>query len=129
MTVIIGILGYFFIPMVLSEVHEMVDMIKVYSTRHITIPFLPENITDIIEKKLNLTELVKELESGKASVLIDKGETLVSNTIDLLMHSIEWLLTFIYVIFILIDYKELGADFVCSCLTSIKKLSSRSATM
>lgn len=110
-TVIIGILGYFFIPMVLSEVHEMVDMIKVYSTRHITIPFLPENITDIIEKKLNLTELVKELESGKASVLIDKGETLVSNTIDLLMHSIEWLLTFIYVIFILIDYKELGAGF------------------
>jgi predicted PurR-regulated permease PerM len=110
-TVIIGLLGYFFIPLVIDEVNEMIGMLKTYSSRHITIPYVPENITDMIEKKLNLTALVKEIETGKASVLIDKGETLVSNTIDFLMHSLEWLLTFIYIIFILIDYRELGAGF------------------
>ncbi|MDE6298729.1 MAG: AI-2E family transporter [Muribaculaceae bacterium] len=43
--------------------------------------------------------------------LLDRGESLITNTVDFLMHSLEWLLTFIYIIFILIDYEKLGEGF------------------
>ncbi|MDE5976839.1 MAG: AI-2E family transporter, partial [Muribaculaceae bacterium] len=36
---------------------------------------------------------------------------LITNTVDFLMHSLEWLLPFIYIIFILIDYEKLGEGF------------------
>lgn len=110
-TVIIGILLYFFVPIVSDECNEMIKMVKEYSHKTVTIPFLPENISDLLERKYNISELIDEIESGKGSILLDRGETLVASTIEFLMHSLEWLLTFIYIIFILIDYKKLGEGF------------------
>ncbi|MBD5357008.1 MAG: AI-2E family transporter [Bacteroides sp.] len=110
-TAIIAILFYFFTPLVVNEITQMEEMLKKYSTRHLTIPFLPENITAIIENRFNITQLLDELGSGKGSVLLSKGQDLVANTVEFLLHSIEWLLTFIYIIFILLDYDKLGDGF------------------
>lgn len=108
---IVALVFYFITPIVTDEINEMVKMVKDYSAKSVTIPFIPENITNAIEKKYNISELIAQLESGKNSILIDRGETLVTSTVELLMHSLEWLLTFVYVIFILIDYDRLGAGF------------------
>lgn len=108
---VVGIIVYFFVPIVTDEINEMIAMVKEYSTKSFTIPFLPENITTELERKFNITQLINELENGKGSTLLDKGETIVTSTVEILMHSIEWLLTFIYVIFILIDYDKLGSGF------------------
>lgn len=108
---IVALVFYFITPIVTDEINEMVKMVKDYSAKSVTIPFIPENITNAIEKKYNISELIAQLESGKNSILLDRGETLVTSTVELLMHSLEWLLTFVYVIFILIDYDRLGAGF------------------
>lgn len=102
---------YLFMPMVMSEVHQMGEMITKYSTKQFRIPFIPDNVADSLEAKYNLSKLIADLESGKGMELINTGETLVANVMDFLMHSLEWLLTFIYVIFILIDYEKLGEGF------------------
>ncbi|MDE6424410.1 MAG: AI-2E family transporter [Muribaculaceae bacterium] len=108
-TLVIGVLVYLFLPTVLSEIHQMDEMITKYSTKQFKIPFVPDNIADTLEQRYNLSRLLSELESGKDLELLNKGETLVSVTVDFLMHSIEWLLTFIYIIFILIDYDKLAS--------------------
>lgn len=111
LTVIIALLLYFFIPIVTNEVHDMTEMVKTYSSKNVSIPFIPDNITEMIQKKFNLSKLVTELESGKGAALLDKGESLVTFSVEFLMRSLEWLLTFIYIIFILIDYDKLGSGF------------------
>lgn len=109
--IVIGILLYFFIPALMEEIHDMGNMIKDFSSKNITIPFVHGNIVDVIEERFNLSRLIEELETGKGMSLISKGETIVGTSVEFLLHFLEWLLTFIYVIFILIDYDRLGEGF------------------
>lgn len=108
-TVVIGLLIYLFMPTVMSEIHQMGEMITKYSTKQFRIPFIPDRVADTLEEKYNLSRIISELESGHGMELINKGETLVSSIVDFLLHSLEWLLTFIYIIFISIDYDRLDS--------------------
>lgn len=110
-TAVIVLLIYFFSPIVTNEIHDMTEMVKHYSTRTVNIPFVPENITEMLEKRFNISQILSQLESGKGSGILDKGESVITYSVEFLMHSLEWLLTFIYVIFILIDYDKLGSGF------------------
>lgn len=107
-TAVFVLLIYLFLPTVMGEIHQMGEMITKYSTKQFRIPFIPDNVADTLEQKYNLSKLISELESGRGMELINKGETIVSSAMDFLMHSLEWLLTFIYIIFILIDYDKFG---------------------
>lgn len=109
--VIFSLLIYFFMPTVVNEIEEMGRMIKVYSEHKNELPFLPSNLTDALQSKFNIRGLIAEFDSGKLGMLLDKGETFVSVVGEFIIHSLEWALTFIYVIFILLDYKRLGAGF------------------
>lgn len=110
-TVILAIILYFFIPMVGNEIEQMEGMLKEYSDYKFTIPFLPDNVTAVIEQRFDFSKLLDELSTGKGSVILSKGEDFVAASVEMLMHSLEWLLTFIYIIFILIDYDKLGDGF------------------
>ena len=110
-TVVTVALVYFLTPLMESEVHELGAMIDRYQARNVRIPMLPESFSDIIERRLDLRGIVSDIESGKWNTWLDRGETIVSGSIDFLMHSLEWLLTFVYLIFILIDYHKLGSGF------------------
>lgn len=109
--IIIFLLFYFFTPTVMKELDQMGKMLKIYSGHHLSLPFLPENISAMIENKLSLHALVNEFESGRLGQWLDKGETIINIGVEFVIHSIEWLLTFIYVIFILLDYDRLGKGF------------------
>lgn len=104
-------LVYFISPLMQSEIHELGQMIDRYQSRSVKIPMLPESLTDMIERRFDLRAIVSDIESGKWDTWLDRGETIVSGSIDFLMHSLEWLLTFVYLIFILIDYHKLGEGF------------------
>lgn len=110
-TVVFGVIVYFCTPLVLSEINDMENMVRSFSARQVTIPLLPESLSDQISRRLNLQELLAQIESGKGLGWLDKGETLLSNTLEVVMHSLEWLITFIYVIFILLDYNRLSNGF------------------
>ena len=110
-TAIVAVLFYFLSPIVAGEIHELGTMIDHYQARNVKIPMLPESLTDRFERSFDLRGIVADIESGKWDTWLDKGETLVTGSIDFLMHSLEWLLTFVYLIFILIDYHKLGSGF------------------
>lgn len=109
--VILFLLIYFFMPLVMSEFAQMEKLVKDYSGLGYSLPFVPEKISHYIESQFNISNLLREFESGKLGTWIDKGETFLSASLEFLLHSIEWLLTFIYVIFILLDYDRLGKGF------------------
>lgn len=109
---ICGVLSYFFTPIIVSELETMNNMVKVYSEHKIDVPFLPSNMTQWLQEKLNIRMILQEIDSGKLGLWLDKGETVVSVVIEFLLHSLEWCLTFIYVIFILLDYEKLGKGFL-----------------
>lgn len=104
------ILAYLFVPPVIREIHQMEDMIKAYSGVDYT-PLLPKEVHDYISSHLNVDKLNGLIDGDHIGTLLNKGTSLISQAIDFVLHTLEWFLTFIYVIFILIDYQRLMRGF------------------
>lgn len=108
---IVGTLAYFFLPSVLDELKQMGDLLKDYSDRNEALPFIPQSLHENIAAYIDNDIVKKFLDGQQFESLIDKGFTLVSTSVEYVMHIIEWFLTFIYVIFILLDYRQLMRGF------------------
>lgn len=108
-TILIGAFIYFMVPPISNEIHGMEKMISDFSSHNTSIPFIPEEWTDYIRKKFDFTQLLNQLTHSNS--FINKGESIISVSFEFLLHSLEWLLTFIYIIFILLDYDKMGEGF------------------
>ena len=109
--IICSLLVYFFMPIVIHEIIQMGKMFRTYGTHEFSLPFLPYQLSSYIEGKINFEALVEKFEQGKLGSWIDKGASVISISLEYLIHTIEWLITFIYVIFILLDYDRFSKGF------------------
>ena len=107
--VIMGLILYFFLPIVIHEIFQMETMIKTYGNHEYPIPFLPEPISAYLEGHVDFKSLMEKFEEGKFGSWLDRGATVLSVSVGYILHTLEWLLTFIYVIFILLDYRHLSS--------------------
>lgn len=110
-TFLIGLLIYFFVPSVIKEVNHMEELIRNYSSSGVSVPFVPSEVHDFINKYINSDTIKQMMQGGHLETIINKSTSILSAVLGFLMHTLEWLLTFIYVIFILIDYKRLMKGF------------------
>lgn len=107
--IVAGALGWILVPMALNEIEELERLIK-SSSGHTT-PLLPPQIQEFINNNLNPQALRRYIDPQHIGELFTKGTSVLSATIEMVMHMIEWLLTFIYVIFIMLDYRNLMTGF------------------
>lgn len=110
-TVVIGAVAWFCVPSVVGEVQDLQKLLKLSAKSNLNTPYLPHEVQIYVTKYLNEKNLTDLLEGGHLTVLLDKGGSLLSSTIDFLMHTLEWLLTFIYIIFVMLDYNRLMKGF------------------
>ena len=94
-----------------KEIHQMGTLINDYAKRGDPIPLLPKNIHDYLVSLFDDSTMQSLLENQHFETLITKGTSFISASISFLLHTLEWFLTFIYVIFILLDYRQLMKGF------------------
>lgn len=104
-------LAYIFVPSIMKEIHQMGVMINDYARRGDTMPFVPKEIHDWLVSYFNEDTMKNLLEGQRFEALLNKGTSLISASVEFLLHTLEWFLTFIYVIFILLDYRQLMGGF------------------
>ncbi|MCM1518523.1 MAG: AI-2E family transporter [Pseudoflavonifractor sp.] len=107
--IVVGGLACILVPLASDEIGQLETMIKA-SSGH-TSPFLPPEIQEYIDKDLNVANLRRYFDPQQLVDIFSKGSSVLSSTIAVVMRTIEWLLTFIYVIFIMIDYRQLMSGF------------------
>lgn len=108
---IAGLLGYFFIPSVIREIEVLARMIHENSVPGRSVPFVPQKVVDFVTGYINSVQIDELLTGSRLEQILDTGSSVISSTLDFLFHTLEWLLTFIYVVFILIDYEPLMKGF------------------
>lgn len=108
---LLGLLGYFCIPSIINELNQMVDLVKKYYESDVKLPYIPAEVHDYLRRFINPTEIEKYLDVTHIGSILEKGTNIISTSIDFLIHTVEWLLMFIYVIFIMIDYPYLVTGF------------------
>ncbi len=110
-TLVIGVICYFCVPSILREIDQMKVLIKDYSAEDAAIPYIPSQVHEYISRFLSSENIKSMLDSDNIETILDKSTTVLSASIDFLMRTIQWLLTFVYVIFILLDYEQLMKGF------------------
>ena len=72
---------------------------------------MPQDIAEPIRQWVEDFNVSNFIKSSHFMSLVNSGTSLLGATVDFLLHTLEWLLTFIYVIFILIDYPSIMRGF------------------
>jgi len=110
-TLVIGGLIYFFLPSVLKEIHDMAAIIRDYSAHNRSLPFIPKEIHDYLTAYFDDDTMVRLLEGQHLESILSKGTSVISASVGFVIHTLEWFLAFIYVIFILLDYQHIMRGF------------------
>lgn len=110
-TMFIGILCYLFVPSIIEEMHQMGEMIKQYSSGSTSIPLVPDEVHDFIRRNVNLEHVAQSFDGQSIESVLSKISSVVSGSLEFLLHALEWLSTFIYVIFVMLDYEQLMRGF------------------
>lgn len=110
-TLVIGVVCYFCVPSILGEIDQMKELMKGYSPENVSVPYVPTQVHEYIERFLSSENIKALIDSDNIESLLDKSSTLLSASIDFLKRTVQWLMTFVYVIFILLDYEQLMKGF------------------
>lgn len=108
---VLALMGYFFVPSVMNEIHDVGEMLKNSSGEGTSVPFVPQKVVDYVNRYINTIKINELLESGRFETIVDTGTSVITSTLNFLFHTLEWLLMFIYVIFVLVDYEHLMKGF------------------
>lgn len=95
-------------PSVIAETRHMGELLSAYLSSDQTQTLLPGDVHRFLRENLNLQHLGEMLSGMDWVDLSSHAMDLVSGSIDLIISICNWLLTFLYVIFIMIDYERLG---------------------
>ncbi|MCM1319449.1 MAG: AI-2E family transporter [Muribaculaceae bacterium] len=106
--IVLSMLAIIIVPSAIKELEQLSTMIQSSSGRT---HFLPPDVQHFINEHLNVQTLRQYLDPDQLADLFSKGSSVLSAAADVLMHTIEWLLTFIYVIFIMLDYRQIMNGF------------------
>lgn len=112
-TLVIGGVVYLCAPMVAKEIDSLSEMVKHYSGHpdylHF-LSFLPPSWVEAI-RDFDTASIAQMLDMSHISAVFSKGTSFVTWSIESLMHVLEWMLMFVYIIFILLDYEQIVRGF------------------
>lgn len=110
-SVLIGVLLYFFVPMISNEIQQLDNMVKASGNKLFDPSFIPPEIASYLQKYLNIESLQQYFSGSRLVAVVTKSSSMISATIDFLLHTLEWLIAIVYVIFIMLDYNHLKRGF------------------
>jgi len=110
-TAVIVSIIYLFVPSVLKEMNELGVIIHDISSGKVALPPLYQTLLDELNEYLNYDYIRNLLSSRYLGDIINGGQSLLEKSVSLLITVLSWLLTIIYVLFILIDYPQIARGF------------------
>lgn len=108
---VIAALCYFFIPMIIKESAQMAEMLKVYATTELSIPYIPKEIHHFLRRNLDFNFLANKLSGQEwarmAEETLSASWSVITGSISIVMTIFSWVIVLLYIIFIMIDYDRL----------------------
>lgn len=114
-TFVVFLILLFLIPYIISETQKMSELLHDYAASQVDIPFLPDNIHSFLRDNLNIENLSDILNKPQWQDLlkevISSSWSFLSSGISFILGLLSWMIVFLYVIFIMLDYEKLNLSF------------------
>lgn len=106
-----GILSYFLVPSIMEEMHLMGKMLHNYSTSDVTIKFLPPELHHMLKSHIDFEMLAQKIGTQDMNAMMNRAMALINGGLHVVLAIMGWLIVFLYVIFIMLDYDRLMLGF------------------
>ncbi len=110
-SLVIGIVIYLFLPSVVHELDELGKILRDINSGKVEMPPIYRTAADFIDRYFNPAELRTMLTGDHLMSIINRGSSLIEESFGIILEILSWLLTLIYVLFILIDYPQISRGF------------------
>ena len=101
-TAALALLVYLFVPSIVADSTMLSNILHEYSTGQKAMPPAYESIVDFINRFFNPENIEQYLTAEHMEALLRRGSSIIEESLGIVAHALEWLLTFIYILFILI---------------------------
>lgn len=102
---------YLLLPVIIREFDTLDTIVREVSEGKRAVPAEMTQVIDFINNHLNTASIKESLASMKFESLLSRGSSILSESIEVLKDLLDWVLTFVYVLFILIDYPQIIRGF------------------
>ena len=110
-------LGYFIIPVIVSEINQMADVLSAYASSKMTLSdegMLAE-LHNYIRSKIDFHGIAELLKSQQVMGMVENTLStvwsVITGSISVIIGLFNWLIVILYVVFIMIDYERLSRGF------------------
>lgn len=110
-TAVFVLLVWLVTPSVVKDLQSFQNIIHGIAEGKIDVPEGYKPILAFFNKYFDIDYFLKFASSIKLETLLNKGTMLLQQSAEVVIHTVEWLLTLIYVLFILIDYPQIVRGF------------------
>lgn len=108
-------LGYLLIPIIIYESGHMASMLKEYAASDLSIPLIPAEFLDYIRTHIDWQTIASKLSREEWMKMLEEGFSaswsVITGSIALIMSLFSWMIVFLYVVFIMIDYDRISKGF------------------
>lgn len=109
--IIIGALLWFGIPSLIDELEKVSVMLSHYSQSASAVPFVPESVHQFLRDNIDFASIAKSISHQDIKIIYNAIAGLLSGSISLILCVLNWAMSILYVIFIMLDYDRLVAGF------------------
>ncbi|MCM1067284.1 MAG: AI-2E family transporter [Muribaculaceae bacterium] len=111
LTVVLGLVIYLFLPSVVRELDMLGAILRSVSDGNHEMPHLYASVIGFVEKYFDPDNLAALLNGSRIETIISRGSSILEESVDILKSALSWLLTLVYILFILIDYPRICHGF------------------
>lgn len=108
----LGVLGYFLVPMIMDEMHQMAAIMRRYAVTQSQIRFLPGEIHDYLRRTVDFNQISDMLTRQEWGSIIENAITttwsVITGSISVIIGIFSWFIVVLYVVFIMLDYDRLS---------------------
>lgn len=110
-TLVFVLFVWFLLPSAIEQFSQMGAVMHAISTGRIKLPPEYMSIVNFVNKYLDPSYISSLLSEIRLETILRKGSSLLEESAEVIVHTVSWLLTLIYVLFILIDYPQIVRGF------------------
>lgn len=110
-TALLVLMAYLFLPAAVKEIDTLGSIVKNVTDGRQPVPPYMQTFFAYIDRYINPRQIKEMLGDMHLETLLNKGSSLLAESIDVVGQVIAWALTLIYVLFILIDYPQIANGF------------------
>lgn len=105
------VLGYLFVPSIINECRQVGALVSSYASTEQTIPFVPESVHHFIKEQIDFSRIGAWMAAADWHAIWNWSTSLLSSGFNFVLELFNWLLVLLYVVFIMLDYEQLGRGF------------------